>query len=496
MTIPKELRNKVRRLFYVEHYTIHSISQAEGLHPDTVKSAISRTLRKAPGVPKVEKRSILDEYKVEIENKLEHYPKMCATRLLEILKDRGFTGSVKTLRRHLKEVRPHIVRKDKAYIYMDVNKGEQGQVDWAHFGELQVGTTTRKLYLFVMVLSWSRAIFAKYTFDMGTASFFALHEEAFQFFSGVPKIILYDNLKSAVISRRGDIVVFNKDCLDVSGYYCFIPRACSPRRGNEKGRVERSIRYIRDNFFCGREVKNLDNLNEELATWIKEKAFQREWPEDKKRTVQEAFNEEVNSLLELPDNPLCLKEVLSVSIGKRPYARFDSNNYSVPPECVMGTLTLSATDTEVVIFRSSEIVAKHARCWDRGKIIEAKDHMEALKASKRYGKVFVVREVICRRIQSANEFIGLSILRGYQPESIVKRLETLTQQYSDEVIDLALQRCIEKGSHTVEAARHYAHCIENELGIPTEASIYLPNIPDVKNLITKSQDLASYDIHS
>jgi transposase len=494
MSISEDLRNKVRRLFYNEHYTIHAISQSEGIHPDTVKGALNRPMIQSAGSVISEKTSILDAYKDEIKEKIEHYPKMCATRLLQILEDKGFRGSIITLRRYLRKIRPLILRQDKAHIFMIVNKGEQGQVDWAHFGELAVGQSSRKLYLFVMVLSWSRAIFAKYTFDMSTASFLALHEEAFQAFGGLPRIILYDNLKSVVLARRGDIIQFNKDALDFAGYYCFEPRACSPRRGNEKGRVERSIRYIRDNFFCGRDVQNLEQINQELTLWLKEKAFEREWPDDKKISVRDAFEQEVPFLLPLAKNLFHPKRMVAVSIGKRPYARFDGNQYSVPPECVGLTLSLSATDKEVVIFRTSEIVATHDRCWEKEKIIEDQKHMAALREIKRSGRVFVGREIICRRIQSANDFIGQSLQLGYQAESTVRHLEKLSHQYSDEVVDLSLQRCLQNNTPTIEAARHYAHCIENELGIPTEASIHLPNIPEVKNLITRSHRLESYDL--
>src|SRR5690606_5252743 len=140
-------------------------------------------------------------------------------------------------------------------------------VDWAHFGKLRVGRAERPLMAFVMVLSWSRMMYLRFFLDARMPSFLRGHQLAFETLGGVPREILYDNLKSAVLERVGDAIRFNETLLQLAGHYRFAPKPCAPARGNEKGRVERRIRYIRDNFFAARTYESLDDLNAQAEDW-------------------------------------------------------------------------------------------------------------------------------------------------------------------------------------------------------------------------------------
>jgi transposase len=143
----------------------------------------------------------------------------------------------------------------EAYLRLRTLPGEQAQVDWGHFGHLQIGRARRPLMAFVMVLSHSRMVFLRFFLDARMDSFLRGHALAFAAFGGVPRVLLYDNLKSAVLERvdhpRGSAIRFNPTLLALAGHYRFEPRPVAPARGNEKGRVERAIRYIRDSFFAG-----------------------------------------------------------------------------------------------------------------------------------------------------------------------------------------------------------------------------------------------------
>ncbi|HEY3494901.1 MAG TPA: IS21 family transposase, partial [Polyangiaceae bacterium] len=133
--------------------------------------------------------------------------------------------------------------------------GEQGQVDWGHFGKVQIGAATRTLWAFVMVLSWSRHIFLRFYLSAAMPSFLRGHVDAFRFFGGVPRVLLYDNLKSAVLERVGQAIRFHPTLLELSAHYLYEPRPVAPARGNEKGRVERAIRYVRDTLLCRTNVE-------------------------------------------------------------------------------------------------------------------------------------------------------------------------------------------------------------------------------------------------
>ena len=292
---------EIRRLFFAEHLEVATIASQVDLHPDAVRRAIgssSFNQRKARPAPP----SRLDGFKGFIIETLTQYPRLRATRLHQMIKARGYTGSVGQLRRFVATVRGMAPR--EAFLRRNTLPGEEGQCDWAHFGQLQVGHAKRALVLFVMVLGYSRGLFARFFHDQTMTSFLFGHIGAFEFFRGVPRRVLYDNLKSAVVERRGDHIRYNSDLLALSAHYHFEPRPCAPYRGNEKGKVERAIRYIRDNFFAARTFKDIEDLNGQLALWIAEVALQRPAPGDAAgRSVAALVDEERPRLLPLPPAP-------------------------------------------------------------------------------------------------------------------------------------------------------------------------------------------------
>lgn len=245
--------------------------------------------------------------------------------------ERGYRGDPDHFRHMIARHRPR--PRAEAYLRLRTLAGEQAQVDWGHFGHLQIGRARRPLMAFVMVLSRSRRIFLRFFLDARMEAFLSGHEEAFQAWGGLPRVLLYDNLKSAVLERHGAAVRFNPTLIAFAGHYRYEPRPVAVARGNEKGRVERAIRYIRDSFFAARPFKSLDDLNAQAGAWCDGVAADRLCPGED-ITVREAFAEEAPSLLPLPDNPFPWPAQTPVSIGKTPYARFDLNDYSVPHACV------------------------------------------------------------------------------------------------------------------------------------------------------------------
>jgi transposase len=170
--------------------------------------------------------------------------------------------------------------------------GEQAQVDWAHFGTIGDEGSARPLMAFVMVLSHSRRIFLRFFRSGNTAAFFQGHVEAFQAFCGVPRECLYDNLKSAVLERQGAAIRFNPQLLELATHYRFEPKPVNVARGNEKGRVERAIRYIREGFFTARTFTDIDDLNAQARAWCEGDSSDRRHPEQREQTVRDVFHEE------------------------------------------------------------------------------------------------------------------------------------------------------------------------------------------------------------
>src|SRR2546425_7058801 len=230
--ISPEQRAEIRRLYYAEHWRVGTIATTLGVHHDTVRHAIEADRFIRPGAQI--RPSALDPYKPLVLATLEQYPRLRATRLYEMLGARGYAGSVVQVRRWVRTVRP--AARAEAYLRLETLPGEQGQVDWGNFGALPIGRARRVLSCFVLVLSWSRAVYARFALDQTLESFLRGHVEAFAALGGAPRTILYDNLKSVVLDRAGDHIRFHPRVLELAGHYHFAPQPCAPYRGNEKGK--------------------------------------------------------------------------------------------------------------------------------------------------------------------------------------------------------------------------------------------------------------------
>ncbi len=219
---------------HAEKWKIGTIAAQLSIHHGTVRRTLSREGVAAPS--RVHKPSIVQPYVPLI---VESWPLTHACRLYVMAKERGFSGSPDHFRRAVALHRPRPAT--EAYLRMRTLPGEQAQVDWAHFGKQQVGNAERALMAFVMVLSFSRMVFLRFYLDARMSSFLDGHVSAFGFFGGVPRVPLYDNLKSAVLERKGDVIRFHPTLLELSAHYRYEPRPVAVARGNEKGRAERAI---------------------------------------------------------------------------------------------------------------------------------------------------------------------------------------------------------------------------------------------------------------
>src|SRR5215472_3513218 len=375
--ISPEIRAKIRRYFYAEHWKIGTIASELDLHPDTVRNAIEA---QRLGVAQSVRASLVDPYLEFIRQTLDQHPRLRATRIYHMVRDRGYSGSVVQLRRAVARLRPQI---REPFLRLETFPGEQGQVDWAHFGHVQVGRARRALSCFVMTLSYSRALYLEFFFDQTTENFLRGHVHAFEAWKGQPRVILYDHLKSAVLERRGNQILFNPRLIELSAHYHFAPRPCQVRAGNQKGRVERAIRYVRDSFWAGRVFTTLAECNRQALVWRDEVAHQRRWPDDSARSVAQAFAEEQPRLLALPLHSFGTDRVEQVRSRKTIYVHFDLNDYSIPPEAVGRPLTLMASDTDVRILDGVAEIARHHRSYDRQQSILDATHREAALKLKR-----------------------------------------------------------------------------------------------------------------
>ena len=223
-------RAEIRRLYYGEHWKMGTIAVQLGLHRETVRAAVEH---ETGGVHRGFCRpSALDSFLPLIRNTLAQYPRLRATRIHEMLRQRGYTGAVPQVRRLVRRLRPESGR--AVYRRVVTLVGEQAQVDWGTFGKVRIGHGVRAVSGFVMVLGYSRALAALFTLDQTLESFLRGHVDAFDALGGVARNLVYDNLRSAVLDRRGTAVQFHPRLLELAGHYHFAPHPCTPGRGNEK----------------------------------------------------------------------------------------------------------------------------------------------------------------------------------------------------------------------------------------------------------------------
>jgi transposase len=410
---------EIRRLFFVEHWKVGTIASELGLHPDAVKRALatdtfnkSRALAPRPSDPFLE----------FIEQTLKQHPRLRATRLFEMLRDRGYQGTISQLRRVVKPIRPP---SREAFLRLSVLPGEQGQVDWACFGQVTIGRARRRLSCFVLTLSHSRAFYLEFFFDQTLENFLQGHVNAFADL-GVPRTILYDNLKAAVLERHGQAVRFQPRLLELCGHYHFVARPCNPGRGNEKGRVERTIRYIRDAFFAAREFTGLERFNREALEWRDRVALARRWPSDDSRTVGEVYQEEKPRLIPLPAHPFETALVKPIPPGKTIYVRFDLNDYSIPHTMTGRGLTLAATSSTVRILDGAVEIARHVRSYDRGQRIDDPAHIASLLEEKRKALGATAVGRLSHAVPSIEAFLNAAFARGESvPRQTIRLLELL-----------------------------------------------------------------------
>lgn len=441
--IGPEVLARIRQLFYAEHWKIGTIAAELDLHHDTVERALC-TERFHP--VRVERERLTDPYVPFIRETLDKHPRLRATRLYEMIRARGYTGSANQLRRLVRDLRP-VGR--EAFLKLRVFPGEQGQVDWASFGEVQIGRARRKLSCFVLTLSHSRALALEFCFDQKLETFLRAHVRAFTWLGGCPRVLLYDNLGSVVLERRAEAVHFHPRILELAAHYHFAPRPCRPARGNEKGRVERAIRYVRESYFAARPFTTLEDFNRQAARWRNEIAHRRPWPGDSSRTVQEVFEEERASLLSLPQHPFETDLVMTVSSRRTIYIRFDLNDYSIPPSAVGRPLTLVASDTRVRILQGQTQIADHARSWDRARVVPDPAHEEALLREKRHALGSSAGSRLAAAVPQSEAFLEAAFQRGESAARQTVQLLRLLEEYGAAELEAAIREALERDTPRV-----------------------------------------------
>jgi transposase len=486
--IADRLAAEIRRLYTVEKWQVRTIARQLQVHHSVVERVLRQDGLARPPKPQ---RSQLDPWLPVIGETLQKYPTLCASRLYQMAVERGHRGSPDHFRHFVARHRPR--KAAEAFHRLRTLPGEQGQVDWAHFGHVRVGRAERRLVGFVLVLSYSRRTFLRFGFDQGMAGFLDGHQRAFEHFGGVPRVLLYDNLKSAVLERFGEAIRMNPAMLAFSAHHGFEPRPVAVARGNEKGRVERTIRFVRTSFFAARDWTGLADLNRQALAWCDGLCAERAWPEDRARTVQSAFDEEQPMLLPLPQDRFPVHDRREVHSQKTPYVRYGLNDYSVPHTHVQRTLTVCATPDTVRVLDGDTAVAVHARRYDKAATVEDPAHVQGLTDHKRKARRHRAQDRLVEAVPAVRELLVKLAARGDALGSAVGQLAKLIDRHGAADLAGAVQDALAAGTPHPHNVRMLLERARHRRGLPEPVAVPLVQAPHLRDVHVKPHDLGGYD---
>lgn len=489
MPITPEMEAEIVRLFHAEGWRQGTIARQLGIHYSTVRRVLSKRGFLPP--PVVQRRSKIDPYVPLIKRTLEKFPKLNSARLYQMVKERGYDGAPDHFRHMVARLRP--AKPGEAFLRLATLPGEQGQVDWGYFGRLKIGEAEHRLLAFVMVLSWSRRIFLRFYLGDDTANFLRGHVDAFEHYQNVPRELLYDNLKSAVIERVDSAIRFNSDLVALSAHYRFLAKPVPVARPTSKGRVERTISYVRSSFFAARKFTDLHDLNTQALAWCENEAAERRCPQDRNITVAEAFAEEKPSMLPLPEAPYPVYERKKVHVGKTPYVRFCGNDYSIPHQFIRRTLLVEATLDTVRVVDGIKVIAEHCRSWEKAKQIEDSRHIDGLKEEKRNASKSRGMNRILNVVPSALAFFKLAAERGHNMGRLTQLLVYLLELYGASELESALSECLTSGAIHSQAVQRALERRRSARKLPPPVALRFLKKPEVDELSVTPKSLDVYD---
>ncbi len=374
--LPAATQAEILRLAYAEHWSLSKIARHLGVQRASVRKVVRRrsvALTRAPARPRT---TVVTPFRARIQALLTGDPARSAVTIFQVLRQEGYRGGISALRAAVRRLRPTPAR--EAFVPLTFAPGEAAQVDWGEFGDIfGIG---RAVHAFVLVLCYSRLLTVVFTFSQTLEAFLRCHEQAWSFVGGVVRECWYDNAGTVVAERRGRLVRCHPRFLAYAGHHRFRPVACNVGRGNEKGRVEDAIKYLRTNFWPGRTFRDLADLNAQAQAWRDDLANAREHRVTRKIPALLVTAERPH-LLPLGE-PYDTDEVRSVVVPPPFRVAFDGNRYSVPWRLVGKPLTLRADAETVTLWYGTHPVARHGRCWRRGVDVVLPAHAEGLLATK------------------------------------------------------------------------------------------------------------------
>jgi transposase len=440
---------------HAEGLSISAIARKLGVSRLTVRRYLDADAEKVKQPVKRPSRiSKVEPYREYITARLTKFPELSAESLYDELRKHGYEGSTRAVRRYVNRHRVSgSLPPKRTYRRFETLPGEQAQCDWGTVGSIIHHGYRRQLYVFAMVLGYSRTRYVEFRLSQDIFTFMQCHQNAFKYFGGIPREIIYDNAKTVVSSRLGEVVSYNTKFMEYAGHNRFRPRACWAYDPETKGKVERLVGYVQKSFLYGCEYDGLADLNRQSLEWLgtvnsKPHGTTNVPPYDR-------LGEEQPFLLEIPYPSHEIRHIECRQVGKDQMFKFDGNTYSAPEYYARTKVYVTITDTHLEVKGASSysMPFNHTRCWGKGQVICRDDHFrngdpdkahEMTRRHKRRDAMQARFEDLC---ESAAEFLKAMAKTGCgNLRDQARKILALSDQYSTDQIEAAMRRCLKYGA--------------------------------------------------
>jgi transposase len=426
-------------------------------------------------IQKASAMTTLVKYKEEIGNWLKER-NITHTQIQRLLLAEGIKVSNRSINRYIKKAFPKM---PKSTIHIKTEPGQEGQVDFGYIGKIQDSNgKSRKLYVFVMTLSHSRYRYVEFSFSQGQVSWAQLHINSFNFFGGVPRRIVLDNLKSGVIKPDIYDPILNETYSELSRFYGFTIDPAKVYKPEHKGKVERSIRIVREQLIAGKSYQNITEVNNEALWWCKNEISHRVCSTTGSKPIDSFLSEEKKCLIQTPSGVFDMPIWTVCMVQKDHHFVTRGNFYSVPTKYIGEELSIRIGLKTVSAYYKHQIIKTHPRNYGHGQwVTDEKDYPKSalyylennpdkcLEVAKSVGNA--THQIIAKTLEPG----GRTGLRKAQ--AILR----LSDAYGRDRLEVACLRAVTYDNYAYEAI---SNILKNKLDQQYAKSLEIGRVKDIK----------------
>jgi transposase len=474
------------KLYLVDGLPMRVIAKRLSMSRNTVRRIVGRGSAKKKTAPSLPRTSLLAPYEAKVKTLIDETPELTGPAVLEKLRAEGYRGGISILRDKLRTMRP---RESEPFLTLDFKPGEAVQVDWADFGFALPGIP-RRVSAFVMAMCHSRYLYLEFALSQTLGSLLRCMERGLRFYGGTTHVDIFDNMKTVVLHHHAKGIVFNRSFLEYAAARSFAVKACNVGRGNEKGRVERPIGFVRSRFWPGRRFADLMDLNTQALHWRDDFANNRVH-EVTGKVPSLVFEHHEKALLRpLSAAPFNTDDIEGQVVTKSFRVRFDRNTYSVPPNLVAQSVTVRANEDRLRIFLGHREVATHPRCWRAGEDLELPAHREAALKLKPGATRDGLPPVLLKMGDVASRYFKVAAAGTKSLHRETVRLVFFAEVYGVMVTAEAMSEVMASG-HV--GADYVEYVLRQKKGLEPGAPPLRLGLPELDDASLPEPDLSLYD---